>query len=254
MVSKKALAIDGAITFVVVVVVLVPSVLLIPKKFEDTFMRKCSEFKEKKEICEKAWVIFEKAYVGKDPKTVTPDKYNDLFDEFPFNHPCEKSLLWSKTRDLVKLVKKGKCYVPIVHTMLGYVLDDLFWCGKKNSPKTFTDFSQCTKPKINPSNSFWTTASIRYAQYACGEVKVLLNGDVKEPYDINRYLAESEVPYLRPGVVTKLDVIMAVKKKGRPGCNDKSLKELKKELKQKQIGYDCKEVFRSQVERILNTC
>uniref|UniRef100_A0A3Q3EGJ1 ADP-ribosyl cyclase/cyclic ADP-ribose hydrolase n=1 Tax=Labrus bergylta TaxID=56723 RepID=A0A3Q3EGJ1_9LABR len=138
MVSKKALAIDGVITFVVVVVVLVPSVLLIPEKFEDTFMRKCSEFKEKKEICKNAWVIFEKAYVGKDPKTVTPDKYNDLFDKFPFKYPCEKSLLWSKTRDLVKLVKKGKCYVPIVHTMLGYVLDGLIWCGKKNSPETLS--------------------------------------------------------------------------------------------------------------------
>nr|XP_020481606.1 ADP-ribosyl cyclase/cyclic ADP-ribose hydrolase 1-like [Labrus bergylta] len=242
MVSRKVLSIDGAITFVVVVVVLVPSVLLIPEKFEDTFMRKCSEFKEKKEICEKAWVIFEKAYVGKDPDTVTPDKYNDLFDEFPFKYPCEKSLLWSKTGHLLKLVEKGKCYVPIVHTMLGYVLDGLIWCGKKNSPKTFTD-DTCVATDINPFISFWTTASIRYTQHACKEVKVLLNGDVTDPYDIDSFLSNSEVPYLEHPRVTKLAVILAVEKEGTQ-CNDKSLKNLKNYVEQKKIVYDCKEVFK----------
>uniref|UniRef100_A0A3Q3H2I8 ADP-ribosyl cyclase/cyclic ADP-ribose hydrolase n=1 Tax=Labrus bergylta TaxID=56723 RepID=A0A3Q3H2I8_9LABR len=250
MVSRKVLSIDGAITFVVVVVVLVPSVLL----FEENLINRCLEVNKDKKNCEKALALFKEAYVGKDPKTVTPDKYNDLFDEFPFNHPCEKSLLWSKTSDLVMLVEKGKCYVPIAHNKLGYMLDGLFWCGKKNSPETFTEFSQCTKPKINPYDSFWTTASIRYTQHACGEVKVLLNGEKDDPYKLDSYLAESEVPYLDNTKVTKLDVIMAVKTKGRPGCNDKSLKELKKELKQKKIGYDCNEVLRSQVEKILNTC
>nr|XP_029138521.1 ADP-ribosyl cyclase/cyclic ADP-ribose hydrolase 1-like isoform X2 [Labrus bergylta] len=249
MVSRKVLSIDGAITFVVVVVVLVPSVLL----FEENLINRCLEVNKDKKNCEKALALFKEAYVGKDPKTVTPDKYNDLFDEFPFNHPCEKSMLWSKTSDLVKLVGK-ECYFPIGRTMLGYMLDGFFWCGKENSPETITDFSQCTKPKINPYDSFWTTAAIRYAQYACGEVKVLLNGEKDDPYKLDSYLAESEVPYLEHPRVTKLAVIMAVKKKGRPGCNDKSLKELKNEMRKKGIVYDCKEVFESQVEKILNTC
>ncbi|XP_060920894.1 ADP-ribosyl cyclase/cyclic ADP-ribose hydrolase 1-like isoform X2 [Labrus mixtus] len=248
MVSRKVLSIDSAITFVVVVLVLVPSVLLNPPKFKDTFKEKCSQFKEKEEICERAWVLFEQAYVGKDPKTVTPDNYKELFDEFPFTYPCEKTMLWSKTSDLVKLVGK-ECYFPIGRTLLGHVLDGLFWCGKENSPETFTDFSECTKPKINPYESFWTMAAIRYAQHACKEVKALLNGDVEDPYDTKSFLAESEVPYLDHTKVTKLDVILAVKTKGRPGCNDKSLKDLKSELRKKGIGYDCKEVFRAQLEK-----
>ncbi|XP_060920897.1 ADP-ribosyl cyclase/cyclic ADP-ribose hydrolase 1-like [Labrus mixtus] len=256
MVSKKALAIGATVTVVVVmvvVVVVVPSVLLTQKaEFRETFMKKCLEFPEEKDICERAWVHFEKAYVGKNPDTVTPDNYKELFDEFPFTYPCEKSLLWSKTSDLVKLVEKGKCYVPIGHTLLGYVLNGLIWCGKKNSPETFTD-DTCVATDINPYISFWTMASIRYAQHTCKEVKVLLNGDVKDPYDTKSFLAESEVPYLEHPRVTKLDVILAVQKKGTQ-CNDESLKNLKNELKQKGIGYDCNEVLRSQLEKILNTC
>ncbi|XP_065805153.1 ADP-ribosyl cyclase/cyclic ADP-ribose hydrolase 1-like [Labrus bergylta] len=250
MVSRKVLSIDGAITFVVVVVVLVPSVLLIPEKFEDTFMRKCLEVKEEKGNCEKAWVLFEKAYVGKDPDTVTPDKYNDLFDLIPFNHPCKKSLLWSKTSDLVMLVEKGKCYVPIAHNKLGYMLDGLKWCGKENSKETIT---LDMKAKSIPYISFWTTASIRYAQYACEEVKALLNGDVTDPYSTNSFFGAYEVPNLEHPRVTKLDVILAVEKEGTQ-CNKESLKNLKNYVEQKKIGYDCNEVLRSQVEKILNTC
>ncbi|XP_060920898.1 ADP-ribosyl cyclase/cyclic ADP-ribose hydrolase 1-like [Labrus mixtus] len=246
MVSKKALAIGGAITFVVV---LVPSVLL----FEDTFMNKCLEVKEEEKTCKRALVLFKQAYVGKDPDTVTPDNYKELFDLIPFNHPCKKTMLWSKTSDLVKLVEKGKCYVPIAHNKLGYVLDDFKWCGKKNSKETFTGAECSDKQDKIPSYSFWTMASIRYAQHACEEVKALLNGDVEVPYDTKSFFGRFEVPKLDHTKVTKLDVILAVKKKGMQ-CNDESLKNLKNELKQKGIGYDCKEVLRCQVKKILNTC
>ncbi|XP_041670503.1 ADP-ribosyl cyclase/cyclic ADP-ribose hydrolase 1-like [Cheilinus undulatus] len=242
-------------TFVVVVLILVPSVLLNPA-FKDTFKKKCLAYKNDKTTCEKMWVTFEKAYVGKQSKEVLPANYDTLFAENPYTHPCDKTMLWSGVsrepgQDLVhEFTAKKKTYFCLEDTWLGHILDDLTWCGKKNSKETFTE---CEKEKPNPVFSFWVKASEKIGQYACGEVVVVLDGSRHEqPFYSQSVLATTEIPNMRTSVVTKLMVVVLVKE-NKFQCNKQSLKDLKKMLDEKKIAYDCKEVTETDFRNCINS-
>uniref|UniRef100_UPI0037E725C8 ADP-ribosyl cyclase/cyclic ADP-ribose hydrolase 1-like n=1 Tax=Semicossyphus pulcher TaxID=241346 RepID=UPI0037E725C8 len=248
MVSKKAFPIDGTVTIMVVLVVLVPSVLLTPQtaEFRATFLKKCEEFPEKKQICEKILATFEQAYVGKNKNEVSEKNYNQVFAETPFTHPCEKTLLWSGTYEIAhEFAWSSKCFFTLEDTLLGHVLDKLEWCGEKGNKETFTE--HCTDVKPNPVSSFWEKASITIGQYACGHVTAMLDGERPAPYFPTTFFALYEVANLQSPKVTQLTVVLVVKEdKGQ--CNNESLKNLNNILKGKKIVYDCKEVTQSHIK------
>uniref|UniRef100_UPI0037E76651 ADP-ribosyl cyclase/cyclic ADP-ribose hydrolase 1-like n=1 Tax=Semicossyphus pulcher TaxID=241346 RepID=UPI0037E76651 len=249
MVSKKASPIDGTVTIMVVLVLLVPSVLPNPTaEFRKIFLKKCSEFSKGTANGEKILATFEKAYVGKDKCHVFGKDYDELFAENPFKHPCGKTMLWSKTEDVVhKFTGTGDCYITMRHTLLGYVLNGLSWYGKVNSKETFTEHFEYCEP--NPVSSFWQIASTKFAQHACGHVTVMLNGEIDEPYDPKSFFALYEVPNLQPAEVKQLTVLLVGDKKNQ--CNNESLKNLKNILKGKNIEYDCKEMTQSHIEKCI---
>uniref|UniRef100_UPI0037E913E3 ADP-ribosyl cyclase/cyclic ADP-ribose hydrolase 1-like n=1 Tax=Semicossyphus pulcher TaxID=241346 RepID=UPI0037E913E3 len=248
MVSIKAVAIGCTVAVVVVVVIVVPSVLLTAQKpeFVETFMEKCLEFPEEKQICESKWAAFEQAYVGKNHCNVSEGNYNQLFSETPYDHPCNKTMFWSKAHDLVhEFTEKTRCLFTLEDTLLGHVLNGLSWCGKTGSSDTFTEHCEDCKP--NPVSSFWKIASTRFAQHACGEASVMLDGERKEPYDANSFFGGVEVPQLKPPKVTNLTVVLVAKESG---CTCESLGSLRKDLHQ-GIGCTCKAVARSHVEQCI---
>ncbi|XP_041670513.1 ADP-ribosyl cyclase/cyclic ADP-ribose hydrolase 1-like isoform X1 [Cheilinus undulatus] len=243
-------------TFVVVVLILVPSVLLNPGTFKDTFVKKCLAYKNEPKTCEKMWVTFQKAYVGKQSKEVLPANYETLLKDHPYTHPCDKTMLWSGVsreagRDLVhEFTATKKIYLTLEDTWLGKTLDGLSWCGKKNSKETFT---ACEKEKPNPVFSFWVKASEKMAQYACGEVTVMLDGSRREqPLSDKSILVATEIPNLQTPKVTKLMVVLLVKKNENQ-CNKQTLKDLKKKLDEKKIAYSCKEVTETEFRNCINT-
>ncbi|CAJ1082620.1 ADP-ribosyl cyclase/cyclic ADP-ribose hydrolase 1-like isoform X1 [Xyrichtys novacula] len=250
MASKKSLPISGTLTVMVIVVVLAPSALLDQTaEFKAAFMKKCTEYPKDKKTCEATLAIFERAYVGKKQTDVTEDSYNELFDNTPFTHPCEKTMLWSGTNYLAhKLSEKRDNFFNVADTLLGNVLNKLIWCGKAGSKETFTTDKDCPYTEPNPTGSFWFKISARFAQFACGNINLLLKGENLIPFDPRSVLATHEIPNLQTGKVEKVTVILVVDKKTGTKCKNDSLNNLSNILKGKKIGYDCKEVTQTHIE------
>ncbi|KAM8822830.1 ADP-ribosyl cyclase/cyclic ADP-ribose hydrolase 1-like isoform 2-T2 [Spinachia spinachia] len=214
--------------------------------FRDTFIARCEDFEG--EDCEKIWGVFEEAYVGRDPCDVPVEAYGPLFAAVPFAAQCNRMMFWSKTKDVVHdFSKKRDCYVTMEDTLLGSVLDHKTWCGKEGSSETFTSgcpgWSQCPN---NTVRSFWGRASAAFAEAACGDAVVMLNGTVAAPFRATSVFASIEVPRFRSPRVRSLKVILVTQKNAGTNCEDESLRDLQKELGE-GITYDCQEVSEAQV-------
>ncbi|CAJ1082619.1 ADP-ribosyl cyclase/cyclic ADP-ribose hydrolase 1-like isoform X1 [Xyrichtys novacula] len=251
MASKKSLPISGTITVTVIVVVLAPPALLDQTaEFKATFLKKCADFKVDKQTCDSKWYMFEKAYVGKKETDVTETSYQELFDKTPFTQPCGKIMLWSGLNGLAnRFTKNRDDFFTLADTLLGHVLDGLTWCGKKGSKETFT--SGCSTNKPNAVLSFWIMASIKFAQYTCGRVTLMLDGDQDKPYDENRIFGKYELPNLQSPRVKSLKVILVVTKIDGPKCAHNSLKNLSNILKGKKISYSCLALTRKDIEKCI---
>lgn len=198
--------------------------------------------------CQKVWTAFEQAYVGKDPCNVPPEAYNAFVAAAPIKTECNRMMFWSKTKDIVHdFTAKRDCYVTLEDIILGSVLDGLMWCGKEGSNDTFTTgcpgWSVCDN---NPVRSFWNRASAAYAQVACGEVSVMLNGAIATPFSPTSTFASIEVKHFNPAIMKTLKVVLVTQEKGGTNCTNASLKDLQKELAE-GIAYNCKEVAESQI-------
>ncbi|XP_070784644.1 ADP-ribosyl cyclase/cyclic ADP-ribose hydrolase 1-like [Enoplosus armatus] len=243
-----AIAIGVAVTTVVIVVVVPPAVLLSPRtgKFRETFMQRCEEFPQERQICEKTLAAFEQAYVGKESCNFPEKDYDPVLNDTPFTHPASMTMLWSKTKDLVReFTKKRDCFFILEDTLLGYVLDGQSWCGQEGSRATFT--YRCERCTINPVSSFWSRASARFAAHASGEVTVMLDGGLDEPYSPDSVLARVEIPQLHHSKVTHLSVILLTDQKN---CDCESLQNLRKDLHH-GIGCTCKAVTASHIQNCI---
>ncbi|XP_041670723.1 ADP-ribosyl cyclase/cyclic ADP-ribose hydrolase 1-like [Cheilinus undulatus] len=250
--SFKTWAIAGVVisTMVVVVVVVVTSVSS-KKDFRETFMKRCLEFPENQTICENLWTTFEQAYVGIDKCNVSEENYGPFLAEISFKHPCGETMFWSKTYDLVhEFTEETGCLFTLEDTLLGHLVDGLSWCGKRGSKETFTQNCEDCE-YYNPVSSFWRAASTRFAQHACEEASVMLDGERTEPYDSNSFFGGVEVPNLQPSKVKSLTVVL-VSKEDRGNCTCESLGSLRKDL-DSRIGCTCEAVTQSHVETCIKT-
>ncbi|KAL2085997.1 hypothetical protein ACEWY4_019317 [Coilia grayii] len=107
------------------------------------------------------------AFVGRDPCDVPPEAYDSLMDTAPRNPACNRTLFWSKTKDIVHaFTEKRNCYLTLEDTALGSILDGLIWCGKNDSQETLTTacpgWSDCVN---NPVRSFWKRASVAVSAF-----------------------------------------------------------------------------------------
>ncbi|KAG8009583.1 ADP-ribosyl cyclase/cyclic ADP-ribose hydrolase 1 [Nibea albiflora] len=192
--------------------------------------------------CKQTSKLFEQAYVGKPSCNVPMSAYDPLMKAAPFTHSCGKSMLWSKTAKLVhEYTKKNKDCFTLEDTLLGYCLNGLTWCGKEGSSETFTSgcpkWDKCVK---NPVRSFWTRASEGFADHACGEVSVMLDGSLEKPFDPNSVFATIEIKRLRAPKVKKLNVILVSGEKSN--CNSPNLKKDLRKALDLNVKYSCKEV------------
>ncbi|CAJ1082625.1 ADP-ribosyl cyclase/cyclic ADP-ribose hydrolase 1-like [Xyrichtys novacula] len=251
MASKNSLPIRGTLTVMVIVVVLAPSALLDQTaEFEAAFLKKCVDYTRDKNSCKATLAIFERAYVGKKDSAVTKDSYNELFDKTPFTHPCGKSLFWSGTYQLAsRFTQKRDNFIAVGDTLLGYVLTRMTWCSKEGSKETFT--TDCGDPWTVAVGSFWLKISIKFAQYACDDLHVMLDGETPQPFFPDTAFAEEEVPYFQSPRVKSLTVILVVNQKTGTKCNNESLKNLSNIMKGKNIRYACEEVTKAHIENCI---
>ncbi|KAM8880797.1 ADP-ribosyl cyclase/cyclic ADP-ribose hydrolase 1-like isoform 1-T1 [Synchiropus picturatus] len=213
-----------------------------------SFINTCQKFSGYD--CETAWQEFEKAYVGKDSCSVPPEAYSDLMTAAPFKPNCNNMMLWSKTKDIVSdLTDRRKCFTRLESTMLGAALDNKVWCGREGSKETFTEscpkWDQCVD---NPQRSFWTKASASFAESACGNVTVMLDGSRKEPFDPASTFGSVELPKLKAPAVKFLTVVLVMNSNPESTCSSTSLQTLKNSL-DPGVRFDCNEVQRSRISQ-----
>ncbi|TWW70763.1 ADP-ribosyl cyclase/cyclic ADP-ribose hydrolase 1 [Takifugu flavidus] len=247
---KRGVCIAAVVLLVVLVVAITLGVTLRRKPpqqtFKETFIARCHQYKGRD--CETIWSTFEQAYVGQDPCKIPTDAYNPLFQVAPITMTCGKTMFWSKTKDVVHAYNdKTKCFVTMEDTLLGSVLDNLSWCGKEGSNETFT--SGCPKwdaCKDNPVRSFWTQGSTKFAEAACGDATVMLDGSIATPFDTSSVFGKTEVKKLKYPKVRKLTVVLVTATTPVSDCSNESLNELRQKLDRK-IGYECKEVSKTRI-------
>uniref|UniRef100_A0A8C7YX12 ADP-ribosyl cyclase/cyclic ADP-ribose hydrolase n=1 Tax=Oryzias sinensis TaxID=183150 RepID=A0A8C7YX12_9TELE len=152
---------------------------------KDTFLKRCQKFNDLN--CQNVWDAFQRAYINRDPCTVTTDAYDPFIEAVSFKSQCNRGLLWSKTKEVAhSFTQKRDCLVTLEDTPLGAILNDLTWCGKQGSNETFS--SGCpgySDSNINPVRSYWNRASAAVSQTLTFTLKKFNKGGVKRDYCLN---------------------------------------------------------------------
>ncbi|XP_030622921.1 ADP-ribosyl cyclase/cyclic ADP-ribose hydrolase 1-like [Chanos chanos] len=184
--TRGGLSIVNYLVLICALVLWISSQHTLSKDIKTEVLQRCEKYNEND--CQKIWTAFEQAYVGRDTCDVPVENYDTLIDTVKQEIQCDKTLFWSKSKDLAHaFTKKRKCKMTLEDTLLGYMLDGLTWCSKPGSEETLNcGCPEWTKCGNNPVSSFWKRASANFAASTCGHASVLLNASAKPPYDPDR--------------------------------------------------------------------
>ncbi|XP_012709663.2 ADP-ribosyl cyclase/cyclic ADP-ribose hydrolase 1 [Fundulus heteroclitus] len=248
--GRRKLIMAVILAVVVVVVIAIILAVVLSRRDDDfkrEFMGRCQKFKGAN--CQTIWDAFQQAYVNKDPCEVPTEAYDPVIAAAPMESACNRLMFWSKTKDVVhEFTGKKDCFRTVEDSLLGSVLDDLVWCGKKGSNETFTTgcpgWNECVK---SPVRSFWNRISAAFGDSACGNVTVMLNGSLETPFHNESIFASVEVKRFTSSKVKALNVVLVTQENFVTNCTNASLQNLKMGLDE-GIGYGCSEVPDSQLE------
>ncbi|KAJ1214265.1 hypothetical protein NDU88_001890 [Pleurodeles waltl] len=128
--------------------------------------------------CRKMLQMLETSVMNKNQCDITAADYQKLIEVSSYPIPCNRSLFWSKTSDLVhRYVNAAQNVITLEDTLLGYIANGLLWCGKSyTSELNYQSCPSKNECENNPLSVFWKTASEHFAKQACGVVQVMLNG------------------------------------------------------------------------------
>ncbi|XP_068604376.1 ADP-ribosyl cyclase/cyclic ADP-ribose hydrolase 1-like [Brachionichthys hirsutus] len=165
--------------------------------------------------CEDIWRRFEQAVVRKSSCSVTVEDYHQIFYGEPQTWPCDRFLFWSKTKTLMRSYSAVvQHFWTLEDTLVGHMFNHLIWCGRdEDSDFNFSSCPEWSECKSHPVYSLWRLASQNFAETACGNVTVLLNGSIADAFDRKSMFASVEldglsprkVDYVNIKVVTNLD-------------------------------------------------
>ncbi|NP_001230812.1 ADP-ribosyl cyclase/cyclic ADP-ribose hydrolase 1 [Sus scrofa] len=198
--------------------------------------------------CQKIKKAFTDAFISKDPCSAREEDYDLLMKLGHQTVPCDKTVFWSKTKELAhQYTKTQKGLFTLENTLLGYIADDLSWCGKVGSSEI--NLESCPDRRNCNSNFvsvFRNLLSKRFAENACGMVQVFLNGSISNAFDKTSTFGRVEVHSLQPSKVHTLKawVIHDSGKTPRDTCSGSSINELQLILRGKNIKFTCQENYR----------
>ncbi|NXG15087.1 CD38 hydrolase, partial [Grallaria varia] len=199
--------------------------------------------------CLKIWESLKDAFIYKNPCNITSEDYQPLMELASHPIPCNKSLFWSKTHDLVhRYTKSNQNFITLEDTLLGYMADRISWCGDPSAPginyESCPKWSEC---ESNPSFVFWKLASKMFAEAACGVVQVMLNGSIEAGAFRNSSIFGSiEVFNLNPDKVSEVHIWL-MHDIGGPqseSCSGHSIQRLKSILEERNIRIICEDNYR----------
>uniref|UniRef100_A0A3Q3VT85 ADP-ribosyl cyclase/cyclic ADP-ribose hydrolase n=1 Tax=Mola mola TaxID=94237 RepID=A0A3Q3VT85_MOLML len=175
--------------------------------------------------CENIWKQFEGAVVRQSPCNVTVKDYHLMFYAMAqtWPPPCNRFLFWSKTRTLVhSYVAALRHFWTLEDTMAGYIFNDLMWCFDFGS---CPEWSAC---KHHPVYSLWQQASQNFAEMACGNITVLLNGSIANAFNRKSMFGSVELDSLNPCNVDYVNIKVVTNLEGPliESCNQGSVVDL----------------------------
>uniref|UniRef100_A0A8D0P5B3 ADP-ribosyl cyclase/cyclic ADP-ribose hydrolase 1 n=1 Tax=Sus scrofa TaxID=9823 RepID=A0A8D0P5B3_PIG len=189
--------------------------------------------------CQKIKKAFTDAFISKDPCSAREEDYDLLMKLGHQTVPCDKTVFWSKTKELAhQYTKTQKGLFTLENTLLGYIADDLSWCGKVGSSG---EALERKRQKLNG-----VVFVFKFAENACGMVQVFLNGSISNAFDKTSTFGRVEVHSLQPSKVHTLKawVIHDSGKTPRDTCSGSSINELQLILRGKNIKFTCQENYR----------
>ncbi|XP_024597557.1 ADP-ribosyl cyclase/cyclic ADP-ribose hydrolase 1 [Neophocaena asiaeorientalis asiaeorientalis] len=200
--------------------------------------------------CQKIREAFRNAFISKDPCSATEEDYHPLMKLVDLTVPCDKTVFWSKTKELAhQYTKVRREMFTLEDTLLGYIADDLNWCGDAGSNEM--NYQSCPHWKKDCSNNFvsvfWDLVSKRFAENACGVVQVVLNGSISNAFDRKSTFGRVEVHNLNPTKVHTLQawVIHDLGKLPSDSCSGSSINDLRWIIMQRNIKFTCQDNYSS---------
>ncbi|KAM6900573.1 ADP-ribosyl cyclase/cyclic ADP-ribose hydrolase 1-like [Xenentodon cancila] len=193
--------------------------------------------------CEEIWRKFEEAVICQSSCNVTVDHYYQLFSAMPESWPCDRFLFWSKTRTLMhSYAAIFRHFWTLEDTLVGYMFNDLVWCG--HDEDSGFDFTACplwSACRNHPVYSLWRKASQNFAEMACGNITVLLNGSIINAFNRNSMFGSVELDSLNPRRVDHVNIKVVTNLEGPhvESCCQGSIVDLIQILQSRGFRWTC---------------
>ncbi|XP_057293167.1 ADP-ribosyl cyclase/cyclic ADP-ribose hydrolase-like [Hydractinia symbiolongicarpus] len=222
---------------------------------KELFIGRCYEYQFRRNVsqhynCDSLWNAFFNSFAYKDPCDVQSYHYKKFLDMIEEDIPKDKALLWSGSRELAHKFSDflfTKRFTTLEDTMAGYLVNDMKWCGKRDSPGI--NFKECPW-ECSIQTPYWSSANQRFAKKIRGVVQIILNGTrqhlndgrVYPSYMKNRYyLGPYIIPEFKKENIRHVKIIVAHTLHLKPleSCNEKTVKLLVEDIKKKNIPVNC---------------
>uniref|UniRef100_A0AAX7SDK7 ADP-ribosyl cyclase/cyclic ADP-ribose hydrolase n=1 Tax=Astatotilapia calliptera TaxID=8154 RepID=A0AAX7SDK7_ASTCA len=193
--------------------------------------------------CEEIWRQFEEAVISHSSCNVTVEDYFHMFNAMPQIWPCDNFLFWSKTRTLMhSYAAVFRHFWTLEDTLVGYMFNDLIWCGQEED--SGFDFSSCPEwsaCRSHPVYSLWRQASQNFAEMACGNITILLNGSIVNAFNRKSMFGSVELDSLDPQRVNYVNIKVVTSLDGPhiESCSQGSIVDLIQILRSRGFHWTC---------------
>ncbi|XP_069058690.1 ADP-ribosyl cyclase/cyclic ADP-ribose hydrolase 2-like isoform X2 [Pleurodeles waltl] len=205
--------------------------------------------RKREKNCLQIWEAFQLAFVNKDPCSVLPSDYELYINLTLHKIPPNKSLFWENNKLLVhRYADKAQRFVPLGDSLMGWIADDLDWCGQTNYPGV--DYISCpttSECENNAKESFWRIASVTYAKISSGIIYIMLNGSSPGgAFPNESFFADYELPNFQSAQVSRFEIWVNDEIEGPDldSCGTGSLKSLGSLLDSRGYTHSCTDNYR----------
>ncbi|XP_028657627.1 ADP-ribosyl cyclase/cyclic ADP-ribose hydrolase 1 [Erpetoichthys calabaricus] len=239
------------------------------KNLADIIVRRCRVYVQEHESlgsrdCEEIKNRFLNSVIGKDPCNITMNDYDFFMEAARQNISCNKFLFWSKTKEIahfvssvymnINVINPSKCVMTLEDSLVGYMMDGLKWCSRVGMKEM--DYSSCpgwNDCELNSVKSFWKRASLYFASIACGNVSVMLNGSISDPFSDSSLFANTESRKLNSKNIDEVNILLVDSPPDRNMCESSSIRELRSVLSGSNIRYKCTALKSTEVKQCISS-
>uniref|UniRef100_A0A3P9LSL4 ADP-ribosyl cyclase/cyclic ADP-ribose hydrolase n=1 Tax=Oryzias latipes TaxID=8090 RepID=A0A3P9LSL4_ORYLA len=193
--------------------------------------------------CEEIWRHFEEAVLHQPTCSVKVQHYDKMFDTMQEFWPCDRFLFWSKTRTLMhSYAAVFRHFWTLENTLVGFMFNELVWCGQEE--ESGFDFNSCPEWSAcgdHPVFSLWRHASQKFAEMACGNITVLLNGSIADAFNRKSMFGSVELDSLNPQRVDHVNIKVVTNLEGPyiESCSRGSITDLIQILQSRGFRWTC---------------